>query len=93
VDEWTLAQAPGEKLARLQYYAVTKKIEGKDVEYRITVHEYPDTIDDRSMRFRAQADLVTDAGTAGYRPSGWGPTLVKALQECIREIDRFPPKL
>jgi hypothetical protein len=27
---------------------------------------------------------------APYTPSGWGKTLLAALEECIREVNRFP---
>ena len=89
-DEWSLAQRTGERLAKLSFFAVTKELGGKPVEVKITVAEYAETDShDRSMRFCARADTSTAIGDGAFHPCGWGPTLVKALQECIREIDRF----
>jgi hypothetical protein len=42
------------------------------------------------MHFFAQADKDTNQHTAAYRPSGWGKTMLEALSECVRAINRFP---
>jgi hypothetical protein len=38
----------------------------------------------------AQSDKQTNQQTTPFTPSGWGPTLLTALAECIRAIHRFP---
>jgi hypothetical protein len=42
------------------------------------------------MHFFAQADKLTNQKTAPYRPTGWGKTMLEALSECVKAIDRFP---
>ena len=42
------------------------------------------------MHFFAQADKETNQHTAPYRPCGWGKTMLEALSECVRSINRFP---
>ena len=42
------------------------------------------------MRFLAQADKQTNQKTAPYTPTGWGPSLLQALAECVQGIRRFP---
>ena len=40
----------------------------------------------------AQADKQTNQGVAPYTPVGWGQTLLSALAQCMREVERFPYK-
>ncbi|MBZ5577663.1 MAG: hypothetical protein LAP40_13965 [Acidobacteriia bacterium] len=91
MNDWGYAQGhPSEELARLHWFSMMKKTQaGGEVEFRITVKEYA-TPKDGALVFFAQADKQTNQGVAAYTPCGWGKTLLGALQECVREINRFP---
>lgn len=88
--EWEFAQTdPAQELAELSFYSI-KKLQGdKTIEFRITVREYAPR-NQLSMRFFAEADKQTNQKTVPYTPTGWGPTLLQALSQCVREIQRFP---
>jgi hypothetical protein len=88
--EWEFAQGnPAQELAELRFFSI-KKLQGdKTVDFRITVHEYA-TRNELLMRFFAIADKQTNQKTAPYTATGWGPTLLRALTDCVREIERFP---
>ena len=90
MDEWKYAQSsPNEQLARLYLFAVKKLQDGQEIEFTITVKEFV-TPKDGAMVFFAQADKQTNQHVAPYTPSGWGKSLLAALDECRREINRFP---
>jgi hypothetical protein len=76
-------------LAQLHFFSVNKKQDGKVIEFRITVKEYA-TPNKLSMRFYAEADKQTNQKTAPYTPNGWGQTLLQALGDCVKAIERFP---
>jgi hypothetical protein len=88
--EWTFAQGdPADELAQLHFYSVNKRQGDQVIEFRITVKEFA-TPNRLSMRFYAQADKQTNQKTAPYTPSGWGTTLLQALADCVKAIQRFP---
>ena len=91
MNDWVYAQGhPSEQLARLHYFSMLKKTDaGREVEFTITVKEYA-TPKDGALVFFAQADKQTNQNVAAYTPCGWSKTLLGALQECVREINRFP---
>lgn len=91
MNDWGYAQVhPSEQLARVHFFSMMKTTEaGAEVEFRITVKEFA-TPKDGAMVFFAQADKQTNQKAARYTPCGWGKTLLGALQECVREINRFP---
>jgi hypothetical protein len=91
MSDWVYAQShPSEQLARLHYFSVLKKTPGgAEIEFTITVKEFA-TPKDGALVFFAQADKQTNQAVAPYTPCGWGKTLLGALQECVREINRFP---
>jgi hypothetical protein len=90
MDEWAYAQTKAaEKLARVSYYSVMKQQEGAEIEFLITVKEYA-APKDRRMSFFALADKQTNQNGTPYTPCGWGETLISALSDCIRELERFP---
>jgi len=91
MNDWGYAQShPSEQLARLHFFSMMKKTQaGSEVEFRITVKEFV-TPQDGALSFFAQADKQTNQALAPYTPCGWGKTLLGALQECVREINRFP---
>ena len=91
MNDWGYAQADeSEQLARLHFFSMMKKTEvGGEIEITIRVKEYI-TPKDGALVFFAQADHQTNQKLAPYTPCGWGKTLLGALQECVREINRFP---
>ncbi len=90
MSDWTFAQSdPKQQLARLHHFSTKKQQDGREVEFVITVSEYL-TPPDPSMKFLAMADKETNQKVSAYTPSGWGDTLLTALAECLRAIERFP---
>ncbi len=90
MSEWHFAQQePTDELCILQHFSMKKRQPSGDVEFLITVKEYI-TPPYPNMRFFAQSDKQTNQSTTPFTPSGWGPTLLTALAECIRAIHRFP---
>ncbi len=88
--EWTFAQSqPSEELALLHFFSINKTQDNKTIEFRITVREYA-TPNHLSMRFYAEADKQVNQKTAPYTPSGWGQTLLQALADCVKAVQRFP---
>ncbi len=90
MSEWTFAQThPSDELAQLHFFSVKKVQPDGEIEFVITVKEYA-TQNKAAMRFFAQADKQTNQRSAPFTPVGWGDTLLKALSECIRAVQRFP---
>ena len=89
MSEWEFAQVgPEQQLAKVHHFSMMKQQADGDVEFFITVKEFL-TPRDPAMSFFAQADKQTNQGVAPYSPVGWGNTLLAALAQCMREIDRF----
>lgn len=90
MQEWGFAQSdPSEELAHLQLFSVKKRQDGRSIEFVITVREFV-TPPEPTMRFFATADKQTNQRTAAFTPAGWGKTLLEALSECVRAVNRFP---
>jgi hypothetical protein len=90
MKEWGFAQTDAsQQMAELHFFSVLKKHAGGEVEFVITVKEYI-TPQEPTMRFFAQTDKETNQKTLPIRPSGWGKTLLEALSECMRNLNRFP---
>ena len=90
MSDWEFAQANEEQqLAKLHHFSMVKRQDGGDVEFTITVKEYL-TPKDPAMGYFAEADKQTNQGVAPYTPIGWGKTLLAALAQCMREVERFP---
>jgi hypothetical protein len=90
MEDWGYAQRdPSEQLARLHFFSMLKEYAGGEIEFRITVKEFV-TPKDPALLFFAQADKQTNQKTAPYTPTGWGRTMLEALEICIREVNRFP---
>jgi hypothetical protein len=88
--EWHFAQEdPSEELSQVHTFSMKKHQADGDIEFVITVKEYVDR-NPQLMRFFAQADKQVNQKTAGFRPFGWGTSLVEALSECMRVIRRNP---
>jgi len=90
MQDWGFAQGnPGEQLALLHHFSICKVELEREIEFTITVKEFY-TPKDPAMPFFAQADKQTNQKVAAYTPCGWGKTLLEALEECVRAINRFP---
>jgi len=90
MNDWGYAQShPEEQLARLHFFSMMKLQDGQEIEMKITVREYF-TPKDPALLFFAEADKQTNQKVAPYTPCGWGKTLLEALEECVRAINRFP---
>ena len=42
------------------------------------------------LQTRSWEDKQTNQKTAAYTPCGWGQTLLQALADCVKAIQRFP---
>ncbi|HJT86819.1 MAG TPA: hypothetical protein VJ732_03160 [Bryobacteraceae bacterium] len=90
MNDWGYAQTdPSEELARLHLFSMKKHQDGKEIEFTITVKEFF-TPKDGALLFFAQADKQTNQKAAPYTPCGWGRSLLAALSECVKAINRFP---
>jgi hypothetical protein len=90
MKDWGFAQTDtSQELAQLHFFSIQKYYPLGRVEFVITVKEYV-TPKEPTMIFFAQTDKQTNQRTAPYQPSGWGKTMLEALANCIREINRFP---
>jgi hypothetical protein len=90
MSDWGYAQSnPGERLARLHYFSMKKLQDGEEIEMTITIQEFF-TPSDPAILFFAQADKQTNQNIAPFTPCGWGRTLLEALEECVRSVNRFP---
>ena len=90
MQDWGYAQSqPEEQLARIQHFSMTKIEPDKAIEMIITVKEFV-TPKDPALLFFAQADKQTNQKVAPFTPCGWGRTLLEALEECVRAVNRFP---
>ena len=90
MSDWEFAQAnPEQQLAKLHHFSMCTKQESGEVEFTITVKEFL-TPKDPAMGYFAQADKQTNQGVAPYTPVGWGKTMLAALAQCMREVERFP---
>jgi hypothetical protein len=90
MKEWGFAQSrTEEQLAQLHYFSMMKQQDGREIEFTITVKEFV-TPSEPTMHFFAQADKQVNQSTAPTRPCGWGKTMLEALSECVRSVNRFP---
>jgi hypothetical protein len=90
MKEWGFAQTDvSQQLAQVHYFSIQKRYAGGEVEFLITVKEFL-TPKEPTMTFFAQSDKMTNQKHAPYRPCGWGKSLLEALSECVRAIERFP---
>jgi hypothetical protein len=90
MKDWGFAQTdPLQELAQLHQFSIKKLQPGCDVEFIITVKEYI-TPREPTMHFFAQADKQINQRHAPYTPCGWGKTMMEALSECVRALNRFP---
>ena len=91
MEDWCYAQVNNsEELARLHFFSLTKSEPGGQVTFRITIKEFARPPQGQFVRFFAEADKHVNQRTAPVLPSGWGDTLTKALNDCLRMIREFP---
>jgi len=89
MNHWKFLQRePSEALAKLHFFAVTKKHASGEIEARITVKEFA-TAELRDLQFMAVADIERNQKTLKFQPIGWGDTLMGALAECLRNLRKF----
>jgi hypothetical protein len=90
MQDWGYAQSnPSEQLAKVHHFSMIKVEPGREIEMMITVKEFF-TPKDPALLFLAEADKQTNQKVAPYTPCGWGRTLLEALEECVRAVNRFP---
>jgi hypothetical protein len=88
--EWTFAQSDdADELAQLHFFCVNKRQGEQVIEFRITVKEYA-VANHLSMHFYAEADKQVKQKSVPYTPNGWGLTLLQALSDCVKAIQKFP---
>ena len=90
MQDWGYAKGDkSEQLARVHHFSMTKVDGDREIEMNITVKEFF-TPKDPALLFFAQADKQINQKVAPYTPCGWGKTLLEALEECVRAVNRFP---
>ena len=90
MKEWGYAQHDvSEELAQLHFFSIKKVQDGQAIEFTITVKEFI-TPQLGAMTFFAQADKQTNQKVLPFTPSGWGTTMLTALEECVKAVNRFP---
>ena len=91
MSDWKFAQkSQNEELAQLQMFSF-KKCHGEgNTEFLITVREFAAPPPGQHFRFFAQADKKVNQKLAPFLPSGWGNSVLEALNGCTRMIREFP---
>jgi len=90
MNDWGYAQAhPDEEFAKLHLFSMKKRQDGDEIEFTITVKEFF-TPKDPALKFFAEADKQTNQKVLPFTPCGWGVTLLGALEECVKAVNRFP---
>jgi hypothetical protein len=91
VSDWKFAQKDAsEELASLSYFSFKKSQKLGDVVFLITVKEYISPPKGQFARFFAQADKHVNQKIAPILPTGWGNSVLDALNACIHMIREFP---
>jgi hypothetical protein len=90
VDWHFTSTNPSEALALLHLFTMTKRQPEGDVAFRITVKEYAVPPVGQRLRFFAEADKLVNQKAGALLPSGWGDSVLEALEGCVRLIRQFP---
>jgi hypothetical protein len=91
VADWQFAQKNvSEELALLHFFSFKKCVSGEEVTFTITVKEYVAPPPGQYARFFGQADKPVNQELGPFLPSGWGNSLLDALNGCVRAIREFP---
>ena len=89
--KWDFVPAkPAEELAEIHFFTMKKWQPEGEVAFQITVKEYALPPVGQRVRFFAQADKQVNQKTAALLPSGWGDSVLEALEDCLRLIRQFP---
>jgi len=89
--KWDYAPTnPSEELAEIHLFTMKKRQPEGEVAFQITVKEYAVPPVGQRVRFFAQADKLVNQKTAAFVPSGWGDSVLEALEGCLRLIRQFP---
>jgi len=90
MSDWQFAQAqPEQQLAKVHHFSMVKQSDRGEITFNIAVREFL-TPKDPALGYFAEADKQTNQKVAAYTPIGWGNTLLAALAQCMREVERFP---
>jgi len=81
---------PSEELAQTHFFTMKKRQPEGVVAFRITVKEYAQPPVGQRVRFFAEADKLVNQKAAALLPSGWGDSVLEALEGCLRLIRQFP---
>jgi hypothetical protein len=91
MSDWKFAQKDAsEELASLSYFSFKKPQKLGDVVFLITVKEYIAPPKGQFARFFAQADKHVNQKIAPILPTGWGNSVLDALNACFHMIREFP---
>lgn len=91
MSDWKFAQKDvSEELALLSYFSFKKHQGRGQIYFVISVKEYLAPPKGQFARFFAQADKFVNQKTAPILPTGWGNSLLDALNACIHMIREFP---
>jgi hypothetical protein len=91
VSDWKFGQKDvSEELALLHCFSFKKPQAGGEVCFTITVKEFAAPPKGQYARFFAQADKHVNQKTAPILPTGWGNSILEALNACLRMIREFP---
>jgi hypothetical protein len=91
VVQWDFTQTnPSEELAQVHFFTMKKRQPEGEVAFRITVKEYALPPAGQRVRFFAEADKLVNQKTAPLLPSGWGDSVLEALEGCLWLIRQFP---
>ncbi len=91
MSDWKFAQKDAsEELALLHHFSFKKQQRAAEITFLITVKEFVTPPKGQFSRFFAQADKHVNQKMAPFLPTGWGNSLLDALNDCIRMIREFP---
>ena len=91
MNDWKFAQkSQNEELAQLHTFSFKKCHGVGNTEFLITVREFAAPPPGQHFRFFAQADKQVNQKVAPFLPSGWGNSVLEALNGCTRMIREFP---
>ena len=93
MEDWQYAHKPT-ALSRSWHSSITstmiKHQDGRQIPFAVTVKEFAVAPKGQNLRFFAEADKQVNQSSAGFVPSGWGDSVLKALADCMRLIRQFP---
>jgi len=79
-----------EELAQYHYFSFKRVVQGREIDFQISVREFASPPPGQKLRFFAVANKKVNQKAAPLLPSGWGESVTHALGDCIRLIRQFP---